>query len=371
MTAIGAAIIVLTACGGKGGTGKSSSVSSASGSAVSSKVESATGAAIEFNPSDYVEKLGEYKGLEYTKADTAVTDEEVEDRVKSFLSNYPEKITDREIKEGDTVNIDYVGKKDGVAFEGGTDKGFNLTIGSGRFIPGFEEGLIGKKPGETVDLDLKFPDDYHSEELKGAKVVFTVTINHIEEAPKELTDELVKANTEFKTAEEYRNDARKKITESKISESDAATQRELLDKVVTTSAIKSVPQEVKDQYYEQIKNYWTNVAAQYGSELKDFITNQFKITEEEFENEIKSQAELSAKNLVVVRAIAEAEKLQVSDDEYKAGLETYYENSGAKGSMELDAFESEYGKGRIMDLILANKVGKFLIENGKEIEAAK
>ena len=353
MTAISAVAIALTACGGN--------------AAVAGKVTSATGAALVFNTADYIEKLADYKGLEYNKMDTGVTDNEVEEKVKAFLKNYPEKITDREIKKGDTVNIDYVGKKDGVAFDGGTANGFDLAIGSGSFIEGFEEGLIGKKPGETVDLNLTFPKDYHSEELKGAKVVFTVKINYIVgKTPTELTDELVKANTEFKTAAEYKADIKAKLEARKKDEAKQSAVRELLEKVVTASAIKSVPKEAEDRYYTQIMDYWTNVATQYGSELKDFVQNQFKLSEKDFEAEVRTQAVAAAKQLLVVRAIAEAENLNISDKEYQAGLNSYYENSGAKGNMELSAFEENFGKGRISDLILTDKVGNFLIENSKE-----
>ena len=370
MTAISAVVVALTACGGNAGNNKSNSVTSASGSAVSSKTAgSATEAAIEFKPSDYIEKLAEYKGLEYSKVDTEATDAEIEDRVKSFLSNYPEKITDRAVKKGDTVNIDFEGKKDGVAFDGGTAKGFDLVIGSNKFIPGFEDGLIGKKPGETVDLNLKFPDDYkNSEELKGAKVVFTVKINYIVgETPTELTDELVKANTEFKTAAEYKADIRKKLETIKSAEEKENVQKELLEKVVTASSIKSVPEVAEDKYYGQIMDYWKNVAAKYGMELKDLVQNQLKLTEEKFEEEVKKQAELSARILVVVRAIAEAEKINVSDEEYKTALNTYYENSGANAAMDLDAYEKQVGKGNVMDIVLNDKVGTFLVENGKAV----
>ena len=368
MTAISAVAIALTACGGNAGNNKSVGVSSASGSAVAGKTTSATGAALVFNTADYIEKLADYKGLEYNKMDTGVTDNEIEEKVKAFLKNYPEKITDREIKKGDTVNIDYVGKKDGVAFDGGTANGFDLAIGSGSFIEGFEEGLIGKKPGETVDLNLTFPKDYHSEELKGAKVVFTVKINYIVgETPTELTDELVKANTEFKTAAEYKADIRKKLETIKSAEEKENVQKELLEKVVTASSIKSVPEVAENKYYGQIMDYWKNVAAKYGMELKDLVQNQLKLTEEKFEEEVKKQAELSARILVVVRAIAEAEKINVSDEEYKTALNTYYENSGANAAMDLDAYEKQVGKGNVMDIVLNDKVGAFLVENGKAV----
>lgn len=367
MTAISAVVVALTACGGNAGNSKSSNVSSASKSAVSSTKDSVKTATLEFNPSDYIEKLGDYKGLEYKKVNTEVTDAEVDEKVKSFLSNHPEKITDRAIKKGDTANIDYVGKKDGVAFEGGTANGTDLAIGSGSFIAGFEEGLIGKKPGETVDLNLTFPKDYHSEELKGKEVVFTVTINYIVgDVSKELTDEIVKANTEFKTVAEYRADVKKKLEESKKEEAKDSIQRELIDTIVTNSAINSVPKEAEEKFDNQIKDYWNRLATANGIELKDFIVNQLKTTEEEFDKEIRNQAIMSAKRLAVIRAIAEAEKITVSEDEYKEALNNYYENSGAKDSMELSAYEEQVGKGNIMDLLLNDKVGAFLIENGKE-----
>jgi len=370
MTAISAVAIALTACGGNAGNNKSAGGSTATGSAVSSDTTgAATGASIEFNPADYIEKLADYKGLEYTKQDVSVTDAEVDEKVKSFLEAYPEKITDRAVKKGDNVNIDFEGKKDGVDFDGGTAKGFNLKIGSNSFIPGFEDGLIGKKPGETVDLNLKFPDDYkNSEELKGAKVVFTVKINYIVgETPTELTDELVKENTEFKTAAEYKADIRKKLETIKSAEEKENVQKELLEKVVTASSIKSVPEVAEDKYYGQIMDYWKNVAAKYGMELKDLVQNQLKLTEEKFEEEVKKQAELSARILVVVRAIAEAEKINVSDEEYKTALNTYYENSGANAAMDLDAYEKQVGKGNVMDIVLNDKVGAFLVENGKAV----
>lgn len=372
MTAISAVAIALTACGGNSGDSKSSTsaTGSATGSAVSSNSAIDEAAALEFNPSDYIEKLANYKGIEYTKVDTVVTDAEVKERIDEFLKRYPAKVTDREIKKGDTVNIDYEGKKDGVAFEGGTAAGVDLNIGLGRFIPGFEDGLIGKKPGETVDLNLSFPEDYHNEELKGAKVVFTVKINYIVgEASKKLTDELVKENTEFATSADYEADVRNKLEESKKDAAKESTQSEVIEKVVTESAVKALPEGAEDKYYQQIMNYWNNLAAQYGIELKDIITNQFKLTEEEFEKEVRSQAANSAKQLVVVRAIAEAEKLEVSDEEYQTALNTYYERSGAKGNIDVATYESRIGKGNLMDLIILDKVGAFIVENGKEVEA--
>ena len=137
--------------------------------------------------------LGEYKGLQVTVTEPAVDDATLETELESvYFANVTAEnggITDRAVAEGDTINLDYEGKKDGVAFSGGTAAGASLTIGSGQFIAGFEEGLVGVKPGETVDLDLTFPEEYHSADLAGQAVVFTVTVNYIQ--PTEMEDSVV------------------------------------------------------------------------------------------------------------------------------------------------------------------------------------
>lgn len=143
--------------------------------------------------------LGEYKGVAYTPASVEITDEQVDKEVQKLAdSNLVE--VDRPAAEGDTVNIDYVGKKDGVAFDGGTASGYDLKLGSNTFIDGFEDGLIGAVKGQKLDLDLTFPEGYPSEDLAGQAVVFEVTVNAVK-TPSELNDDLVRANTDYKTLE--------------------------------------------------------------------------------------------------------------------------------------------------------------------------
>lgn len=349
--------LAMTACGNNGKTTSSTSSAISSG-------------AITFNPEEYVTKLGEYKGLEYTKAPVDVTDAEIDAKVKAFLANYPEKITDGEVKKGDTVNIDYEGKKDGKAFEGGTAKGFNLGIGSGMFVPGFEEKIIGHKPGETFDIDVTFPKKYREgSDLNGAKVVFTIKLNYIAgKVPETLTDELVSANTEFKTADEYKANIKEELKAQKEEGTKMAAQAEVFPKIVTESAIKSVPDTLKQKYYNQFKSYYENMAASYGIKLKDLIKNQFKIDEAAFEKTANAYAENMGKQLIVVRMIAQKENLKVTDDEYKTALNTYYEKSGAKGNIELKDYEAKIGKSNIEDIVLADKVITFIMENGKAVE---
>ena len=141
-------------------------------------------------------KLGKYKGLELQEDVQDVTDADVDTQIEMNLAQNPVEVEDEnaEVKDGDVVNIDYEGKKDGVAFDGGSAEGFDLTIGSGSFIDGFEDGLIGAKKGETRNLNLTFPENYQEEDLAGQDVVFTVKINAIKTTP-ELTEEWVKENT--------------------------------------------------------------------------------------------------------------------------------------------------------------------------------
>ena len=198
--------LLLCACG----KGSANSTDTAAGSETESAAQSASESASETETEtedtnayayDYdvesLVKLGDYKGLTYTETDTSVSDEEVESQINSTLTAHatPEQIKDRAVEDGDTVNIDYEGKIDGETFEGGTASGASLTIGSDSFIDGFEDGLIGVKPGEKKTLNLKFPDDYKTNpDLAGKAVVFDVTVNYIEgdDIVPELTDDFVR-----------------------------------------------------------------------------------------------------------------------------------------------------------------------------------
>ncbi|WP_243130543.1 MULTISPECIES: trigger factor, partial [Roseburia] len=156
--------------------------------------------------------IGQYKGLTLDNSVEAVTDDMVDGRVQEELQNKAEEVTEGTVQNGDIVTINYVGTKDGVAFDGGTANNYELTIGSGTFIDGFEDGIIGMKKGQTKDLDLTFPEEYSSEELAGQEVVFKVTLQSFKRAP-ELTDDWAAKNTDCKTAEDYKKEIRKTLEE--------------------------------------------------------------------------------------------------------------------------------------------------------------
>ena len=181
--------ITVTGCSGNTTKDTDTTTEATSETTAESASESETASEAAERPDykalDYV-KLGDYKGLEVTLASTDVTDEEVEQQVETNLNNNDksEELKEGTVENGDVANIDYEGKLNGKAFDGGTAEGYDLTIGSGSFIDGFEDGLIGKKIGDTVDLNLTFPEDYSSTDLAGKEVVFTVKINSVKRAPK-------------------------------------------------------------------------------------------------------------------------------------------------------------------------------------------
>lgn len=322
----------------------------------------------KYQVDDYVKKLADYKGLEYKKQNTEPTEEEIKEEVKAFLENYPTEINDRPVKEGDNTNIDFKGMKDGVAFDGGTAKAYDLKIGSGKFIPGFEDGIIGMKKGETKDLKLKFPEDYHSENLKGAEVVFTVTVNSISAPLEDLTDELVAKNTEFKTAVEFTANVKKELYNRKQTEATRAAQTELLKKVIDASEITGIPETLKETYMKEYVGYYEEQAKKNGLEFGEYLKKAWNMSEES----MKKAAEDLALNLgaqkLIVEAIAKKEGLSCTEEEYKAEFEEYYQASGMAGKVEKAEFEKSTGRDMIEEVVVAKKVFKLLLEEGKPIE---
>lgn len=253
----------------------------------------------EIQPADHV-TLGEYKGIEVVSSSQAVTDEEVDAYINylTSMSSEQEEVTDRDVVEnGDVVNIDFEGKKDGVAFDGGTAEGYDLTIGSGSFIEGFEEGLIGVKKGETVDLDLTFPEDYHSEELAGTAVVFTVTVNGIYQTqPMEFNDEFVAGLgiENVSTTEEYRAYLKTMMEESNVQAAEQDAQMQVLNLVTENASVSNVPEKLITRFYQTNVSNMTYQAMMYGMDLESFVSAYYGLDTETFEAQMQEAAEVSA-----------------------------------------------------------------------------
>ena len=314
----------------------------------------------------YVTNVGEYKGLELTGEKLEITDEYLESYVDYMLENskVPVAVTGRPVQVGDVVNIDYVGKKDGVAFEGGTAQGYDLEIGSGSFIEGFEDGLVGCNVGDTVDLNLTFPDPYHSEELAGQPVVFTVTVNAISELVRpELTDEYVKSLgvEDYQNVEEFYRAVRISLEDSATATYENELQTQITEKLMEICEFADeVPEELFSYYREQIYANFENQAASMGMGLTDFVSLYYGMTEEQFESEIDTGAANSARQAMACALIAQNEGLEVSDEELNAHIEENYANFGYES---IDAYMKDGNPEDYRDYLLTTKVLDFLMEN--------
>lgn len=310
--------------------------------------------------------LGEYKGLEVNKEVADVTDEDVDLQIETTMSSAAEEITDESqaIQEGDIANIDYEGTKDGVAFDGGTDQGYDLAIGSGSFIEGFEEGLIGVKKGETKDLNLTFPEDYGNKELNGQDVVFKVTVNSIKRVP-ELTDKWVKANTDYDSVDAYKESVREELMASNESAAETAALNNAWNMVIEASEVKEFPQEDMDaaiaEYEESLQYY----ADQQKMSTDEFLEAQ-GMTKEDFDKQGKEYAEYRIKQNLVVQAIMDAEKITLADEETQATAEELAVNYGAESVADL---VEQYGESTVNETAATMRVSGFVVDNAKVKEA--
>jgi len=371
--------VLLCACG-KGSTESTEAASSETETAQSEAVSETVAETEDTNvyPYEYdvesMVKLGEYKGLTYTETDVSVSDDEVESQINSTLTAHAtaEQITDRAVEDGDTVNIDFEGKIDGETFDGGTASGASLTIGSGTFIDGFEDGLIGVKPGDKTTLKLKFPDEYKTNaDLAGKDVTFDVTVNYIkgDDIVPELDDDFVKGLNidDVSNVKEYRAYVKSQLQANKESEAEKSKQSELLQQAVDNAEIKEIPEELVTQYATQYTDYYKQYASYFGLELSDFLTQYMNQTEEEFNQSAEDYGKERAGYMLVVSAIAKAEKVDV-DALYDEKVAQYAEQSGYADAATL---EKDYSKRYLNQIIINEEVQNILEENAKAVAPAE
>lgn len=310
------------------------------------------------NVADYV-TLGEYKGIEVSVDAPVVTDEYMDSYIDYVLQSnmVTTEITDRPVEEGDIVNIDYEGKIDGVAFDGGTAQGYDLTIGSGTFIDGFEDGLIGAETGETVDVNVTFPENYQGEEVAGKDAVFTVTVNSISvETLPELTDEFVQGlDVGVNTVEEYRQYAYDLLMEEEQATHDSNAEIAVLEAVMAGSQIQDPPEDMTNRYYNRIIDNMTYYASLYGYDLETFLSMQGTS-----EDAIRESAAQAGQEIIVMQAIADAEGLSVTDEELDAEIET---NAGSLGYDDVEEYRASLDVEGYREYMMSEKVLNFLLEN--------
>jgi len=313
--------------------------------------------------SDYV-TLGEYKGIEVTVDRIKITDSLVDRMIQRQLESNAtvEEVTGRAVMDGDIVNIDFEGFKDGVAFDGGSAKGVDLKIGSGQFIPGFEEGLIGANIGDTVTLDLTFPEVYQNNpDLAGQAVVFKVTVNSISVSKvPELTEEYVKENTEYDSVQAYRDAIRQQLQEISDDNFENERMNAVLNKLIEISTFSAIPQSLLDYHADSYRKFMEQqVQMNLGVSLDDYLA-YMDMTREEFEQVVSRFAEDQAKAELVERAIADAEKIKITEDEYKELLPKYLTDRGVSSEESLRKHET---KEQTIENMRMTKALDFVINN--------
>lgn len=313
--------------------------------------------------SNYAEPC-DYSAVPVEEAAPSVSDTYVEYMVQYQLNNSAtnEEVTDRDdVENGDIVNIDYVGTKDGEEFSGGSGTGYDLTIGSGTFIDGFEDGLIGHKVGEVVDLNLTFPDDYQQEDLAGQDVVFKVTINKIQQkVVPELTDDWVVSQniSGVSTVDEYRDYVRQQLMAQAQSTYDSDVQSKIAQYMVENSTFKQdPPQAMIDRLTESMKTYYSKYATQYGMELDDFLTTFMNADEDNPEQVLTDNATDSAKELLVMKVIADKEGLNPSRTEFNTQLSNY---AAQAGYSSVDEFKKSEDAESVRESMMLQNVLEFL-----------
>ncbi|MDY6367525.1 MAG: trigger factor [Clostridia bacterium] len=276
-------------------------------------------------------KLGEYKGISFKKIEYNVKDEDIEDEIKR-LQERNSRMVDvkgRAVENGDTVNIDYSGSVDGVKFEGGTAEKQDLVIGSGSFIPGFEEQLIGMNIGEEKDINVKFPEEYHAENLKGKDSVFHIVLHGIrkKELP-EVNDEFIKDSTGAESLDAYKAETRERLEKQNKDRADREIEDEIVKKISENATVEIPDALIENQIDRMVQETEYRLSYQ-GLRLDDYL-KYIGQTREQFRDGYKAQAESLVKSQLVIEKIIEEEKIEATDEEVEARLAEMAEKQGKK-----------------------------------------
>ena len=315
--------------------------------------------------SDYV-TLGDYKGIELEAVDTAPGEDELEFEISQRLADTAEQVTDGTVENGDTAVIDFVGKKDDVAFDGGTAEEYPLEIGSGTFIPGFEDGVIGMAVGETKDIPLTFPENYGSEELAGQDVVFTVTVNRINR-PSDLTDEWVQANSDYESVDEYKDSVRTELEAQNAASADEMLAQEAFYQVWVSSEIKDYPEEDLQNAIDWMTEQMVTFAKEGDMTLEEFVESQ-GMDMEQFEAETEEYAKQRVAQDLIVQSIIDEEEISMDDEEIQKIAEKLVTQYGFE---DLVGLIEVYGESEVYATIALYRVEQFIVDNAVIVEPAE
>lgn len=308
----------------------------------------------DFDITEYL-TLGTYSGIEVSLSERET---ELEQKINTLLeeNSTENEITDRSVKNGDIANIDYTGTLNGEAFAGGSSTNYNLEIGSGSFIDGFEEGIIGKNIGDIFDIKTVFPDDYaDNESLAGQEVNFNIKVNSIKEIIiPELNDDFIKEFTDYETIDEYKTETRKVLKENYI-----------WNKVIENSVIISYPKKYVEKYYNNMIDNYTSYAVQYNYTLEQFLSQSTGQTIEDFLKEAAEYAKSQVKQEMLMYSIARTENISIDNNEYKDKSIEFAEKFGFKTVPEM---EKAYTKETVRTNMLMEKVMNYVVGLSVEIE---
>ncbi|MCR5404905.1 MAG: trigger factor [Butyrivibrio sp.] len=397
LAAMAVAAMMLSACGGAANettndaSGADSSVTASSeASSQEQTADSAAAASIETIdvsglPTttlkeidvDSLVKLGEYKGLKLETTKKEVTDADVENSLKSAFARNPRmvEVKDRKVQKGDTAVIDYAGRYADTdeAFQGGAANDYNLEIGSGTFIPGFEDGLIGVTPGETVDLKLTFPEDYHAAELAGKDVIFSVFVKKILAKDSEPSDDWVKEMnlTDATDLAGYKANLKKMLEEDAEEEYKKALMNEAVEKATENATVEEVPAELHNRYFVLVYDSAQTAAQQvyymYGIQVspEEYVSNVMESngitgTIEDYLNDL---ADKQSKKCMVLEAIGHKENIEITDDIVNKYIQDDYDNFYSKNFSTIDEYKKTFDPEDYREQIMADKVAEFLVEN--------
>ena len=308
-------------------------------------------------------EIGSYKGLKIKKYEYNVTDEDVEKEAKRILLSKAEDVdvTDRPCKSGDTVKIDFSGSVDGVKFPGGTAEDYDLELGSGAFIPGFEEHVEGMKVGDERDIKVKFPEDYQAADLKGKEAVFSIKLHSIK-AKKypELTDEFVKANAGCETVEEYKNKCRERLERQAASKSLNETENSIIKAVCATAKAEIPDAMIESEIDKMVQDFSYRLMYQ-GIKLEEYL-QYMQTTMEQFRSQFKANAAERVMSTLVIDKIVRTEKIKAEAEEVEAKIEEQAKSVGKtaeeyKKSMDprqREYIESDIVITKLFDFLKAN-----------------
>lgn len=309
-------------------------------------------------------KLGEYKGLEAERPLRPVTDADVE-RVLASLQEQQARLVavERPIQNGDFITMDFAGLLDGKPFRGGAANDYTMQVGSGTFLPGFEEGLVGMSTGETKEIPVTFPEDYTNPELAGKEATFTVKVKTVREKQlPQLDDELAKSAGDFDTLEQLRLNIRQRLEQQAEREADGRAEEALVKKVVASSEV-DVPEVMIKREVDHMLHHFRVDLAYRGIKLEQYLEATGK-TEDDLRQELTPQATENVKTELCLRAIARAEGLLATEDEIKEETERHINTSGNPAEAR-QQWESEAGQDTVRKGIEIGKAIRFIREQAR------